>query len=205
MFVSDGAKSDSGNIVDIFAQDNIIAVTDPVYPVYVDSNAMAGKTGEYLKDKECWSKVIYMPCTAENNFVPEIPEQTPDIIYICCPNNPTGTTLTKEELQKWVDYANEKKAVVGNPLENAIWEEFGTGQYALNGDGRKTPWYVPVDGYSGKKKPTYQGKVVVVYGKDGKRFYKTDGKKPQRNLQKAFDSLKNKLQKDLESRMKGIG
>ena len=74
VFVSDGAKSDSGNIVDIFAQDNIIAVTDPVYPVYVDSNAMAGKTGEYLKDKECWSKVIYMPCTAENNFVPEIPE-----------------------------------------------------------------------------------------------------------------------------------
>ena len=100
IFVSDGAKCDSGNIVDIFSQDNVIAVTDPVYPVYVDSNAMSGKTGEYLKDKECWSNVIYMPCTAENNFVPELPEKTPDIIYICCPNNPTGTTLTKEQLQK---------------------------------------------------------------------------------------------------------
>ena len=105
VFVSDGAKSDSGNIVDIFAQDNIIAVTDPVYPVYVDSNAMAGKTGEYLKDKECWSKVIYMPCTAENNFVPELPKETPDIIYLCFPNNPTGATLPKKELQKWVDKA----------------------------------------------------------------------------------------------------
>lgn len=119
-------------------------------------------------------------------------------------NARVDTRQTKNSWQYNVD-ANEKKAVVGNPLENAIWEEFGTGQYALNGDGRKTPWYVPVDGYTGNRKPTYQGKVVVVYGKDGKRFYKTDGKKPQRNLQKAFDSLKNKLQKDLESRMKGIG
>lgn len=121
IFVSDGAKSDSGNIVDIFAQDNTIAVTDPVYPVYVDSNAMSGKTGEYLKDKECWSNVIYMPCTAENNFVPEIPEQTPDIIYICCPNNPTGTTLTKDQLQTWVDYANEKKAVI---IYDAAYEAY---------------------------------------------------------------------------------
>ena len=121
IFVSDGAKSDSGNIVDIFSQDNVIAVTDPVYPVYVDSNAMSGKTGEYLKDKECWSNVIYMPCTAENNFVPELPEKTPDIIYICCPNNPTGTTLTKEQLQKWVDYANEKKAVI---IYDAAYEAY---------------------------------------------------------------------------------
>lgn len=112
VFVSDGAKSDSGNIVDIFAQNNKIAVTDPVYPVYVDSNAMSGKTGDYIKEKECWSDVVYMPCTAENNFVPQFPDVTPDIIYICCPNNPTGTTLKKEELQKWVDYANENKAVI---------------------------------------------------------------------------------------------
>ena len=112
IFVSDGAKSDSGNIVDIFSEDNVIAVTDPVYPVYVDSNAMSGKTGEYIQEKECWSEVIYMPCTEENHFVPQIPEETPDIIYICCPNNPTGTTLKKDELQKWVDYANEKKAVI---------------------------------------------------------------------------------------------
>ena len=104
-----------------FRQDNVIAVTDPVYPVYVDSNAMSGKTGEYLKDKECWSNVIYMPCTAENNFVPELPEKTPDIIYICCPNNPTGTTLTKEQLQKWVDYANEKKAVI---IYDAAYEAY---------------------------------------------------------------------------------
>ena len=121
IFVSDGAKSDSGNIVDIFSQDNVIAVTDPVYPVYVDSNAMSGKTGEYLKDKECWSNVIYMPCTAENNFVPELPEKTPDIIYICCPNNPTGTTLTKEQLQKWVDYANKVGAVI---IYDAAYEAY---------------------------------------------------------------------------------
>ena len=121
IFVSDGAKSDSGNIVDIFSQDNVIAVTDPVYPVYVASNAMSGKTGEYLKDKECWSNVIYMPCTAENNFVPELPEKTPDIIYICCPNNPTGTTLTKEQLQKWVDYANKVGAVI---IYDAAYEAY---------------------------------------------------------------------------------
>lgn len=121
VFVSDGAKSDSGNIVDIFATDNRIAVTDPVYPVYVDSNAMAGKTGEYIKEKECWSNVIYMPCTAENNFVPHFPDETPDIIYICCPNNPTGTTLKKEELQKWVDYANDKKAVI---IYDAAYEAY---------------------------------------------------------------------------------
>lgn len=121
VFVSDGAKSDSGNIVDIFAIDNRIAVTDPVYPVYVDSNAMSGKTGEYIKEKECWSNVVYMPCTAENNFVPQFPDKTPDIIYICCPNNPTGTTLKKDELQKWVDYANENKAVI---IYDAAYEAY---------------------------------------------------------------------------------
>ena len=121
VFVSDGAKSDSGNIVDIFATDNRIAVTDPVYPVYVDSNAMSGRTGEYLKDKERWSDVIYMPCTADNQFVPQFPEETPDIIYICCPNNPTGTTLKKDELQKWVDYANENGAVI---IYDAAYEAY---------------------------------------------------------------------------------
>ncbi len=121
IFISDGAKSDCGNIVDIFATDNRIAVTDPVYPVYVDSNAMAGKTGEYDKDKEAWTDVIYMPCTAENGFVPAFPEKTPDIIYICCPNNPTGTTLTKVQLQAWVDYAIEKDAVI---LYDAAYEAY---------------------------------------------------------------------------------
>ena len=104
VFVSDGAKSDSGNIQEIFAQDNRIAVCDPVYPVYIDSNVMAGRTGEYDAATQTWSNVIYMPCTAENNFVPEFPKENPDIIYLCLPNNPTGTTLTKEQIQMWVDH-----------------------------------------------------------------------------------------------------
>lgn len=112
IFVSDGAKSDSGNIQEIFANDCRIAVTDPVYPVYVDSNAMAGRCGDYDKERECWTKVIYMPSTAGNNFVPEFPKETPDLIYLCLPNNPTGTTLTKDELQAWVDYARKNNAVI---------------------------------------------------------------------------------------------
>lgn len=112
IFISDGAKSDSGNMGDIFGKDNIIAVCDPVYPVYVDANVMDGRTGTYDKDTEQWSDVVYMPCTKENGFVPELPEKTPDIIYICSPNNPTGTAMTKDQLQKWVDYANEKGSVI---------------------------------------------------------------------------------------------
>ena len=112
IFVSDGAKSDSGNIGDIFSVDNKIAVCDPVYPVYVDTNAMAGRTGDYLPDQQKWSNVIYMPCTAETNFAPELPKETPDIIYLCFPNNPTGSTITKDELQKWVDYANKNGSVI---------------------------------------------------------------------------------------------
>ncbi len=112
IFVSDGAKSDSGNIGDIFSVNNVIAVCDPVYPVYVDSNVMEGRTGTYNPETERWSNVIYMPCTKENNFVPDFPEQTPDIIYLCSPNNPTGSALKKDDLQKWVNYANEKKAVI---------------------------------------------------------------------------------------------
>ena len=112
VFVSDGAKSDSGNIQEIFAQDNKIAVCDPVYPVYVDSNVMAGRTGTYDADTQMWSDVIYMPCTSDNNFVPELPKETPDVIYLCLPNNPTGTTITKSQLQEWVDYANKVGAVI---------------------------------------------------------------------------------------------
>ncbi len=112
IFVSDGAKSDSANIQELFAADSKIAVCDPVYPVYVDSNVMAGRTGTYDPDTERWSNVIYMPCTAENHFVPEFPEETPDLIYLCLPNNPTGTTLTKEKLKEWVDYANRVGAVI---------------------------------------------------------------------------------------------
>lgn len=112
IFVSDGAKSDSGNIQELFAVENKIAVCDPVYPVYVDSNVMAGRTGTYDSATEMWSNVIYMPCTKENNFVPEFPKETPDMIYLCLPNNPTGTTITKAQLQEWVDYANRVGAVI---------------------------------------------------------------------------------------------
>ncbi len=112
IFVSDGAKSDSGNIQEIFDLSCRIAVTDPVYPVYVDSNAMAGRCGDYDQKQEKWTNVIYMPATAENGFVPEFPKETPDLIYLCLPNNPTGTTLTKTQLQTWVDYAAKVGAVI---------------------------------------------------------------------------------------------
>ena len=102
IFVSDGAKSDSGNIQEIFSTKNRIAVCDPVYPVYVDSNVMAGRCGTYDPSTEMWSNVIYMPCTRENNFVPEFPKETPDMIYLCLPNNPTGTTITKAQLQEYI-------------------------------------------------------------------------------------------------------
>ena len=121
VFISDGAKSDSGNIGDIFGLDNKIAVCDPVYPVYVDTNAMSGRTGEYLPDLQKWSDVIYMPCTASTNFAPELPTETPDIIYLCFPNNPTGSTITKDELQKWVDYANKVGAVI---IYDAAYEAY---------------------------------------------------------------------------------
>ena len=121
IFVSDGAKSDSGNIQEIFGIDNKVAVCDPVYPVYVDTNVMAGRTGTFLEDEEKWSNVIYMPCTAENNFVPELPKETPDIIYLCYPNNPTGSTITKAQLQEWVDYANKVKAVI---IYDAAYEAY---------------------------------------------------------------------------------
>lgn len=121
IFVSDGAKSDSGNIGDIFAQDNKIAVCDPVYPVYVDTNAMAGRTGTYNPDTEKWSDVIYMPCTKENGFCPELPSETPDIIYLCFPNNPTGTTMKKAQMQEWVDYALKVGAVI---IYDAAYEAY---------------------------------------------------------------------------------
>ncbi len=121
IFVSDGAKSDSANIQEILSLDNKIAVCDPVYPVYVDSNVMAGRTGTYDAIAQTWSDVIYMPCNAENNFVPELPKETPDVIYLCYPNNPTGTTLTKEQLQVWVDYANKVRALI---IYDAAYEAY---------------------------------------------------------------------------------
>jgi LL-diaminopimelate aminotransferase len=121
IFISDGAKSDSGNMVDIFAADNKIAVCDPVYPVYIDTNAMEGRTGNYLPEQGKWSNVIYMPCTKETDFAPELPKEEPDIIYLCFPNNPTGAAIRKAELQKWVDYANKIGAVI---IYDAAYEAY---------------------------------------------------------------------------------
>lgn len=121
IFVSDGAKCDSGNIQEIFALDNKIAVCDPVYPVYVDTNVMAGRTGTYDASTEKWSDVIYMPCTEENNFAPQLPKEVPDLIYLCFPNNPTGSTINKAQLQEWVDYANKNGAVI---IYDAAYEAY---------------------------------------------------------------------------------
>lgn len=121
IFVSDGAKCDSGNIQEIFSTDNRIAVCDPVYPVYVDTNVMAGRTGTYDPATEMWSDIIYMPCLAENGFAPELPKETPDLIYLCFPNNPTGSAVTKAQLQIWVDYANRTGAVI---IYDAAYEAY---------------------------------------------------------------------------------
>ena len=121
IFISDGAKSDTANIQEIFGTDNIIALTDPVYPVYMDSNVMAGRTGKYDSNSGKFGKVTYMPCTAENNFAPELPENKVDMIYLCFPNNPTGMTISKEELKKWVEYAKKNKAII---LYDAAYEAY---------------------------------------------------------------------------------
>ena len=121
IFVSDGAKSDSGNIQEIFDVSCRIAVCDPVYPVYVDSNVMAGRTGLYNESTGRFENVIYMPCTADNGFSPEFPGETPDLIYICSPNNPTGTAMSKDKLQEWVDYANNNHSVI---IYDAAYEAY---------------------------------------------------------------------------------
>lgn len=120
IFVSDGAKCDTGNMQEIFGIDNIVAVTDPVYPVYVDTNVMAGRTGEGDASGR-YGNIVYMPCTAENNFVPELPSEPVDMIYLCYPNNPTGAVATKTQLKKWVDYAIENRAII---LYDAAYEAF---------------------------------------------------------------------------------
>ncbi len=119
IFIGDGAKSDVGNIQELFGADAVVALTDPVYPVYEDSNTMAGRTGE-RKDGR-WSNIVYLPCSAENDFEPALPERRPDMIYLCCPNNPTGTVLSSPALQRWVDYARENDAVI---LFDAAYESF---------------------------------------------------------------------------------
>jgi LL-diaminopimelate aminotransferase len=123
IFVSDGAKCDTGNIGEIFGTDNVIAITDPVYPVYLDTNIMAGRTGAYNKEKDQYENVVYMKANAENNFIPELPTTKVDMIYLCFPNNPTGTVLTKTELAKWVEYAKKNKAII---LFDGAYESFIT-------------------------------------------------------------------------------
>ena len=123
VFVSDGAKCDCGNIVDIFAKENKVAITDPVYPVYLDTNVMSGRSGKYNKEKETYENIVYLPVMAENDFKPELPKEKVDMIYLCFPNNPTGTVLTKEELKKWVDYAKENQSII---LYDAAYEAFIT-------------------------------------------------------------------------------
>lgn len=110
IFINDGAKSDTGNIQELVRWDNSIGVTDPIYPVYIDSNVMIGRAG--VVENGRWSNVIYMPCTEENDFVPQIPDRRVDIIYLCYPNNPTGTVITKDELRKWVNYAIHNDAII---------------------------------------------------------------------------------------------
>lgn len=121
VFISDGAKSDTGNIGDLFDKDNVVLIPDPVYPVYVDTNVMAGRTGEYNTVHENFDGVIYMPCRKENGFLPELPSEVPDLIYLCFPNNPTGSAITKDELQKWVDYANKNGCVI---IYDAAYEAY---------------------------------------------------------------------------------
>ena len=122
IFVSDGAKCDLGNFQELFGRENVIAVTDPVYPVYVDSNVMGGRAGK-LAENGSWSGIEYLPCTAENGFVPALPLKRPDVIYLCLPNNPTGTALTAEQLKVWVDYANANGSII---MFDTAYERFIT-------------------------------------------------------------------------------
>jgi LL-diaminopimelate aminotransferase len=141
IFVSDGSKSDTGNIGDILGINNIVAVTDPVYPVYVDTNAMAGRAGNLGADGK-WDNLVYLPCTAGNGFVPSLPTQKADIIYLCYPNNPTGTTLTRAQLKVWVDYALATKSLIlfdgayeafitESDVPHSIYEIEGAGEVAI--------------------------------------------------------------------------
>jgi LL-diaminopimelate aminotransferase len=120
IFISDGAKSDTANLQELFGLDNIIAVTDPVYPVYVDTNVMAGRTGT-MTEQRMYQNILYLPANADNNFVPDPPEEKADIVYLCFPNNPTGAVATKDQLARWVDYARKNKAII---LFDAAYEAF---------------------------------------------------------------------------------
>lgn len=141
-FVSDGAKPDSSNLQSIFCRDSIVAVQDPAYPVYVDSNVIAGRTGSFDPEKNLYKGLVYMPCTESNKFFPDLPKQEVDLIYLCSPNNPTGTVATKEQLGQFVDYANENRALIffdaaysafiqDSSLPRSIYEIDGAKQCAI--------------------------------------------------------------------------
>lgn len=121
IFISDGAKCDLGNFQELFGRESVIAVTDPVYPVYVDSNVMAGRAGTFDEKAGSWSGIVYLPCTAENGFIPSLPVKRPDVIYLCLPNNPTGTALSRADLQRWVDYARANECLI---LFDAAYEAY---------------------------------------------------------------------------------
>ena len=123
IFVSDGAKCDIGNIQEIFGHNNVVSVCDPVYPVHVDTNVMAGRSGKFDAEKGGFENIVYMPCTEANGFVPEFPEKHADLIYLCFPNNPTGEVMDKAILQKWVDYANENGSII---IYDAAYEAYIT-------------------------------------------------------------------------------
>lgn len=123
IFISDGAKCDCGNIVDIFSKDNKVAITDPVYPVYLDTNVMSGRSGKFDIKTSKYENIVYLPVTEENDFKPELPKEKVDMIYLCFPNNPTGTVLSKEELKKWVDYASKNNSII---LYDSAYEAFIT-------------------------------------------------------------------------------
>jgi LL-diaminopimelate aminotransferase len=120
IFISDGGKCDTANIQELFAQDNIVAVSDPVYPVYVDTNVMAGRTGGPVGEGR-YERIVYMPCTVENGFVPDLPDKKVDLVYLCFPNNPTGAVATKQQLERWVSYARDNKSII---LFDAAYEAF---------------------------------------------------------------------------------
>ena len=140
VFISDGAGSDLGNLSELFSTNNRVAVLDPVYPAYIDTNVIAGRAGEWINGR--WSEIEYLPCTAENNFVPPLPKSKPDIIYLCFPNNPTGTTLSRSQLQDWVNFAIQNHSIIifdsayeifiqDPDVPHSIYEIWGANQCAI--------------------------------------------------------------------------
>lgn len=174
VFVNDGAKSDTGNIGDILAQDNIIGVTDPIYPVYIDSNVMAGRAGECVDG--LWSNIVYMPCNGENDFTPSLPEKKIDVVYLCYPNNPTGTVVTRDQLKMWVDYALANDVLImydaayeayirDESIPHTIYEIPGAEKVAI-----EFRSYSKTAGFTGTRCGyTVVPKAVTARTKDGKR------------------------------------